>query len=159
MSELPRVTHILEAVGLGPDLSGVPATLLEIGRRRGTAVHALIEAEVYGYPPEDKDAELYAPFLLAYRTFVREAQYKTEQTERLVTHAAWGYCGHLDSLGWFMGTQRAIVDWKSGEPPDLKAANYQLAAYRRAWNEEHPQEPVDCIGVVNLRDDGTYRWH
>ena len=43
MGDLPRVTEVLRAVGLGPDFSAVPAATLEHARQRGTALHAAIE--------------------------------------------------------------------------------------------------------------------
>lgn len=155
---LPRVTEILADVGLGPDFSRVPVAVLEAARVRGSAVHAAIEALVYGFFDEADLAEDVLPRLDAYRRFVKESGYETTHTEIEVTHPAWRYRGHPDTAGWLL-TKRIILDWKNTDAVDVDAASLQLAAYRAAWNAEHPTEPVDAIAVVQLKGDGTYRFH
>lgn len=156
--QLPRVTHILEAVGLGPDFTGVPESTLEYARIRGQAVHDAIEAEVYGY---GDDAEL-APDVLvrldAYRKFAKDAGFTPTHAEITVVNAAWRYVGHPDIAGWLGGTNRAILDFKNTDVVQMGPASWQLAAYRAAWNSERPHEPVDVIAVVQLKSDGTYRF-
>lgn len=159
MSEpLPRVTEILADVGLGPDFSAVAPDVLETARLRGTAVHEAMEALVYGYLDESALAEDVVLRLDAYRRFVKESGYETTHTEIEVVHAAWRYRGHLDTLGW-LRRHRVILDFKNMDAIDLAPAAYQLAAYRAAWNAEHPTEPVEALGVVQLKSDGTYRLH
>lgn len=158
-SDFPRVTEILDAVGLGPDLAHVPAALLEAARVRGSAVHAAIEAAVYGYLDEDElDILEVIPRLDAWRKFVTESGYEATHTEIELVHAPWRYRGHPDSIGWLVG-KRTLIDWKNSETVQLKPASYQLAAYRAAWNHQHPQEPIDVLLVVQLKGDGTYRVH
>lgn len=155
---LPRVTAILEAAGLGPDFSGVPPAVLEAARARGTAVHEAIEAIVYNFLDESALAEDVLPRVAAYRRFVKESGYETTHTEIAVAHPAWRYCGHPDTVGWLLG-HRLILDWKNSDSLELMPAGYQLAGYRLAWNAEHPTEPVNAIAVVQLKGDGTYRYH
>ena len=156
MSSLPRVTHILEEAALGPDFGAATPADLEAGRRRGARVHAAIEADHYGYPVDIPPA--IAPYLDAYRKFVAESGHEPIASEVEVIHPAWQYVGHVDRVGWLLG-RRAILDWKSGGPPDLKAAGDQLSGYKLAWNAMHPGEPVEALGVLHLREDGTYRFH
>ena len=155
---LPRVTEILRAVGLSPDLSGIRPDVLEAGRLRGTAVHEALEAECYGYLDEASLTEDVLTRVTGARRFCKESGYKQAAAEVPVQHAAWRYRGHLDSVGW-LGAKRMIVDWKTGESVALPSAGYQLAAYRLAWNSEHPTEPVEMLGVVLLLADGSYRFH
>ncbi len=155
---LPRVTEILADVGLGPDLSRVPPDVLEAARARGVAVHAAIEAIVYGYLDEAELADDVLPRLEAYRRFVKDSGYETAHTEIEVVHAAWRYRGHPDSVGWLVN-KRVILDWKNMDALDLAPAGYQLAGYRAAWNHEHPTEPVEALAVVQLKSDGSYRLH
>ena len=155
---LPRVTEILADVGLGPDYSAVPPDVLGDAQRRGRAVHEAIEALVYGYLDEAEVAEDVLPRLDAYRRFVKESGYETTHTEIEVVHAAWRYRGHLDTLGGFQG-KRSILDFKNMDAIELAPAAYQLAAYRAAWNAEHPTEPVEALAVVQLKSDATYRLH
>ncbi len=155
MRSFPRVTEILHDLGLGPDLAHVPPAVLEVARERGSAVHAAIEALVYGYLDEDECALDVLPRLDAYRKFVQESGYETTHTEIEVVHPTWRYRGHPDSVGW-LGATRIIVDWKNSDTVQLTPASYQLAAYRAAWNVQHPAEPVEALAVVQLRSDGTY---
>jgi len=155
---LPRVTRILEAVGLGPDFGAVAPAVLEAARARGKAVHALLEAHAYGYL-EDSDvtADL-APYYSAYLKFLTESGHEPIRSECEVIHPGWGFRGHPDRVGWLNG-RRIVLDWKTAESVDLPPAGRQLAGYRLAWNAMHPTEPVDGIAVVQLKADGTYRFH
>jgi hypothetical protein len=155
---LPRVTDILAAVGLGPDLGPVPAVVLEAARARGTAVHALIEAHHYGYLEDGSITPETAPYFSAYLKFLADSGHEPIRSEFEVVHAAWGYRGHPDRLGWLSG-RRILLDWKTAEAPELPPAGLQLAAYRLAWNAMHPTEPVDLVAVLQLKADGTYRYH
>jgi hypothetical protein len=150
------VTAILNDVGLGPDLSGVPTALLEAARRRGTAVHQAIEAIQYGFFDEAEVPEDVIPRLAAYRRFLKDSGYETVHTEITVTHPAWRYIGHPDTVGW-LNARRVVLDWKNTDVVQLAPASYQLAAYRAAFNAEHPTEPVEACAVVQLKGDGTYR--
>ena len=154
---LPSVTHILNAVGLGPDLSRVAPDVLEQAQRRGSAVHAVIEANHYGVLDPIALTPEITPYYLAYRRFVDESQHEAIGSEIEVVHPRWGYIGHLDRVGW-LRQRRGIWDWKSGEF-DALAAGYQLAGYKLAWNASHPTEPVELTAVVQLRNDTTYRYH
>lgn len=157
-STLPRVTEILADVGLGPDFTGVPVAMLENARLRGQAVHAAIEAIVFGYLDESALAEDVVPRVEAYRRFVKESGYETAHTEREIVSATWRYRGHPDTVGWLL-RKRVILDWKNSGDVQLGPAGWQLAGYRAAWNEQHPTEPVQALGVVQLKADGTYRFH
>lgn len=151
---LPRVSEILEAVGLGPDLSRVPTEVLAAAQARGTEVHRLIEAEVYGYLDPDEVAPSVAGYLNAWRRFVTEANFQPIKAEFEVTSRSWGYIGHPDVMGWING-RRCIPDCKTGE---TDGAEYQVSAYVLAHNEEHPTARVEVGAVLQLRDSGTYRF-
>ncbi|MBM4442962.1 MAG: hypothetical protein FJ027_21330 [Candidatus Rokubacteria bacterium] len=160
MRAFPRVTEILASVGLGPDFEGVPVAVLENARRRGSEVHAAIEAIVYGYLDESSLADDVVPRVDAYRRFIKESGFETEATEREVVSATWRYRGHPDTVGWLQQKRlRVILDWKNTDHCQLGPAGWQLAAYRAAWNEQHPHAPVAALGVVQLRGDGTYSFH
>ena len=158
MSALPSVTHILKEVGLGPEFDFVDPVTLEAACLRGTAVHEAIEAHAYGYLDEATLSPIAAPYLDGYKKFLSESGHEPIATEIEVIHPSWGYIGHLDRVGWLIG-KRAILDFKTPESLDLKPAGYQLALYRLAWNAQHPDQPVDVIGVLQLKSDGTYRFH
>jgi hypothetical protein len=153
-AELPRVTDILRDTGLGPDLSRIPADVLESARDRGQLVHAAIEALVYGYLDEAEVAPIAAPYLDAYRKFVVESGYEAKYAEVEVVHSSWGYRGHPDGVGFLMG-RRILIDFKSG---GAEGVEYQLAAYRAAFNAQHPTEPVEAVAALMLRRDSSYRF-
>lgn len=154
MTELPRVSHVLRAVGLGPDLSHVSADDLARAQARGAAVHAAVEGIVYGYdadvdlPPEAR------PYIDAFRRFVVEAGFQPIAAEILVIHPTWRYQGHPDVVGFLQG-RRGILDLKTG---DATGAEAQVAAYVDAWTAQRPTEPATWGAILHLREDGTYRW-
>lgn len=152
-STLPRVTHILDAMGLGGDFSRVPPDVLEKARLRGSAVHSAIEAMVYGYF-EECDAAI-MPYLDAYNRFLAESKFVPTAAEFEVVHPAWRYCGHPDVIGW-LGKARTLLDFKTGATEGME---YQLVAYVEAWNAQHPTETVKSAACVELRDSGTYRFN
>lgn len=158
MSEWPRVTEILAAAGLGPDYSRAPASALENARARGAAVHALIEADHYGYLDEADITNETAPYLAAYRRFLTESKHEPALSEFTVTHPTWRYVGHPDRIGSLIG-RRALLDWKCMDHVELAPIEYQLAGYELAWREEHPQERIEVSAVVQLMSDGQYRLH
>lgn len=151
---LPRVTDILAAVGLGPDLSMVPPDVLAAARERGTAVHALVEAQHYRYLDEADVTPELAPYLAAYRQFLAESKYEPIACEIEVVDAKWGYRGHPDLVGWLLGN-RIVIDIKTG---NAAGGDYQVAAYGAAWTAERPSEPVKAGAILHLRADGTYRF-
>ena len=66
---------------------------------------------------------------------------------------AWRFIGHPDLLVWLNGL-RMLIDVKTG---DSTGAEYQVALYVVAYNEQHPTERITAAAVLHLRDDGTYR--
>ncbi len=156
----PRVTEILRSVGLDPDYSMVPAAALEVARARGIAVHSALEALTYGYL--DGETPEIAPYLSAARKFISESGYKPQVAEVRVVNETWKYQGHIDSVGTMPlkgSVVRALCDWKTAESLDVEYAGYQLAGYRLAWQASHPATPIHVVAAVQLRSDGSYRFH
>jgi hypothetical protein len=122
-------------------------------------VHRAIEAEIYGFfdPAEhDPDGAL-TGYLDGYRRFVAESKFAPLVAEVEVVHEPWRYCGHPDVIG-FLGAARTLLDFKSGLL-GLQGVEFQLAGYVEAWNHQHPAELVSAAGAVEVRRDGTYRFH
>lgn len=152
---LPSVTHILDAMGLGPDFSRVRPEDLERARQRGSLVHAAIELHGYGAEPEPLPAEA-QPYFDGYLKFVRDTWHEPIVSEYEVTSTRWGFVGHLDRVGW-LDAKRTLFDWKNTAVMDDEYVGWQLAGYRAAWNEQRPKEPIEQLVGVQLRADGTYR--
>lgn len=148
-TKLPRVSEILRAVGLAPDFSAVPEPVLAAARERGTARHAAIEADHYGYVEPAQE-----PLLGGYRRFLADTGHVPEVSEGLVCHKTWGYVGHPDRIGQTPSLSLVIVEWKP-MGTNRVAASYQLAAYARAW--ESMGKPAITHGYVVELDDDTYR--
>ena len=158
MSDLPHVTAILSRVGLGPDLSGIAESVLEVARARGTAVHAAIEALTYGYLDREAMDETLNGYVAAYERFLADTGYKPIVAEVEVISAKWEYVGHADGVGW-IGQDRVLVDWKATAALDTRSVSYQLAVYGIAWREMHPDQPVKKLLAIQLGPKGVYRLH
>lgn len=156
--DLPRVTSVLSAVGLAPDLSGIDPAVLERARERGSRLHELIEAEHYGYLSDMEIEPAVQPYFDAFRLFRTATSFKPIVCEVEVQSERWGYVGHADCVGWY-GSTRTILDWKATATLDKQYVSYQLAAYRLAWREMHPKEPAENCVAVQFRPDATFRLH
>lgn len=150
----PRVTRVLEAVGLRPNLAMVAPDVLEAARHRGTAVHEASEALAYGYLDESLIPPDAAPYVSALRKFYAESRFEAIAAEVTVAHPAWRFRGHVDLVGWLNGI-RILLDVKTG---DATAADVQVAAYFDGWNATRWLEPLQAAAILHLREDGTYRW-
>ena len=157
-SSLPSVTHILNVMGLSPDLSGIAPAILERARRRGTMLHEAIEAHTYGYLDRGVLDEEVKGLLAGHERFLSETGYKSIVAEKELVSDVWGVIGHVDGVGW-IGPERTIPDWKGVAVFDPWSVSYQLAAYRMLWNETHPKEPVERLIGIQFRPNGTYRMH
>lgn len=152
-TDYPRVSAVLKATGLGPDLSMVDPATRERARARGQAVHEAVEGIVYGYDVE-VPAEA-APYVDAFRQFVVDARFEPIAAEILVIHPTWRFQGHPDVIGFLHGRHRGILDVKTGE---AEGAEYQVAAYVDAWSAQRPTESATWGAILHLREDGTYRF-
>lgn len=152
MTPWPRVSAILEAVGLGDDYSQVPPAVLERARERGSDGHALIEAHAYGFLEPDQVAPP------AYRAFLEESGWQPEATEFEVRSERWRFVGHPDQRGWMLA-RRGLLDFKFRDTLDLEPVKRQLAAYRLAWQEQHPTEPLAFCAAVQFLSTGRPKFH
>lgn len=150
---VPSVTQVLGQV---MNWSAVPEDLLEAGRARGTAVHALTEAVDRGEDVDWLVTAGLAPYLDAYRCFLSDTQVRWSGIEERVFHPLHRYAGTYDRCGFIGGSdETAWLDIKTGSPHPAHAL--QLSAYAeadpmlpRGYAEPHRY----CL---YLRNDGTYR--
>lgn len=142
--ELPNVTRILDRAGC-IDKFG----FTDECRARGTYVHQATALLDRG---EDVvTLEHYAPYIVAYRSFLRHMEPVWSRTEHAVCDPVYGYAGTLDRAGMVQG-QPVVVDIKTGEVP--ASVGPQTAAYRRCLADAHRWQRY-CL---QLRPDGDYRW-
>ena len=157
MNDLPRVTEILRAVGLGPAAQAPPGRI-EKAMKRGRAVHEIIEGLAYGYLESNDVPARLEGYILGYTSFLADTQAVHVVSEYEVRNEKLGYRGHIDLVCQLFG-RRTVVDWKTGTSVDLAATELQLAAYRMAWEHERPKETVQSTLAVQLPGDGRYKIH
>jgi hypothetical protein len=150
---LPSVTEILRAVGLTEDYRMVPAETLARRAAQGKALHRTID--LYHAGTLGKIHPEIQPFFDAYREWssTRGAEFVACEVE--ILNEKRGFCGHLDQVR--SSGAPVLIDFKTGDSPDLDGAKYQLAGYRLLWDDEPGAGPAERCLVVNLRKDGTSR--
>lgn len=156
---VPHVTGVLEEV---MNWAVVPPDLLELGRQRGSAVHALAQSEDEGAIEDWMVPIDLAPYLLAYRAFLAEVKPTWIGIEERVWHKVHRYAGTLDRRGWLWDYpeaddgvhEYAYIDIKTGT--DHPAYGLQLSAYVEA-REPGLELKEPNRYVLLLRDDGTYK--
>ncbi len=156
LGQVPSVTRILAAMGLGPDYDGVPTGVLERKRRLGQALHAAIQYDVEGTLDEASiHPDIAAPFA-AYRA-VRASGFRVERAEVELLDVEWRVIGHPDALGADPNGAPALLDWKAVYSLDQDAVAYQLAAYR--WLARRSGQGERVTYAIQFTRDGTYRVH
>jgi hypothetical protein len=81
-------------------------------------------------------------------------------SEAILLSLKHGFAGSCDLVCDLGNTPRVIVDLKTRRAGGQAyvSDHLQLAAYRIAWNEMHPDQPCNPTSVVLLAfDDGTWR--
>jgi hypothetical protein len=53
---------------------------------------------------------------------------------------------------------RCIVDLKSGKMITLQRAEAQLSFYKRLWEENHTDKPIEKLYILQLANDSTYKF-
>lgn len=148
---IPSVTQILSSVGL-PDLSGVPADVLEWKSGLGTAVHKATELDDFWDLDEDNLDPKIEPYLEAYRCFKRESGFISDNIEKQVYCKEYQYAGTFDRSGILNG-KAALIDFKTGLT-DPKVVGPQTAAYEFA---ESGQSNKIKRFALKLNKDATYK--
>lgn len=78
-------------------------------------------------------------------------------SEQLLYSPTYCYCGTLDVVA-MIGARRYLVDVKTAKG-FYSEMPMQLAAYAEAWEEMHPDLPIEGMGVVRLsKEDGLPYW-
>jgi hypothetical protein len=84
--------------------------------------------------------------------FLDEHKVRVVQIEQPRWSATHGYVGTGDFIGYF-DDKLSVLDWKNGKRlyPTIKL---QTAAYKRAWEEEYPDQPIEQRIGVNIGRTG-----
>lgn len=153
----PHVTDVLQGVGLTRPLEFLNPTQRDYVLRRGQAIHLAIRYALEGTLDLESLPDPIAGAVGAWVQFWEEMQPTTLGYEHPITHP-WGITGILDWFGKLGPHALAIVDYKSGDSPDLAAARIQLGGYRLLLEQETGR-PVDRCYVLELSHQGRYKLH
>jgi len=149
--KIPSVTQIISSVGM-TNYSAIPNRVLENATERGSAVHRALEllAVSPGYVPPD----WVEGYVSAWDSFKRVYNVMVLETERLVFHKNYMYCGTLDRVCTVAG-EKYIVDIKTTAKP-MPSHDIQTAAYALAYKSETRQKIKRMC--VYLHDWGEFEF-
>jgi hypothetical protein len=147
---LPSVTEVLDPL---LELDGIPRAVLKAAAEFGTHVHIACDLFDKGVLDEPALDPHLAPYLAAWKIFLRETGAVVDASEVRVVHGKLRYAGTFDkALHWKKRGRvtTALLDIKSGQVP--RTVGPQVAAYAEA----HPFK-FDARYCLQLRGDATYR--
>lgn len=138
--EQVAATHVIEALRLGPPYP-VDRGQMEFG----TACHKASEFAMWGRLDEPNTSPVLMPYVRGVMVKAQEMRIRPIHTELRIWHPE-GYAGTLDLFCEVYGTDLAVIDYKTGQPPncvELQLALYVegLAALIRAGIIKHPAWP------------------
>jgi hypothetical protein len=137
---VPSVTQALDV--LAPNaFAHVSRADLEAARRRGNAVHKIVELDLTDDLDEESVSEPLLGYMVAWRRFASDTGFKARSSELMLYSRRYGYAGRLDLLGefakrsmrWGPGIDAITLDVKSNNIP--KTAAPQTAAYAQLLTE------------------------
>jgi hypothetical protein len=126
--------------------------------QRGSYVH---QAIALGDALDESSIDpAWAGYYYAHRTWLRDSGAVIVCAEQLVWNEILGYAGTMDALVRVRG-ENYICDWKSGGVPST--VGLQTAAYKHAYMHMSQGAPGNAghlrRACLQLKEDGTYRWH
>jgi hypothetical protein len=150
----PGVTEILRPL---TSFEGIPPDVLARKADLGRRVHFACQLDDEDDLDESSVEPDVAPYLEAWRRFLRESGARVVYNEMRVANMIHGYAGTLDNV-LEIGGARWLVDKKTAIATP-RAAGPQTAAYLRALAAPHVTRPdITLRAVVRLRPDGTFRF-
>ncbi len=126
-SRVPGATQVLKDLRISPPYPADRGQL-EFGK----AMHKACELSVHDRLDREQTDSVLWPYLDAFEQKRREYKIKPLHTEKLVYNDLHGYAGTLDLACMIFERDEALIDYKSGMPPEC--VSLQLAAYDMALN-------------------------
>ncbi len=120
---VPSVTQILKDLGLSPNYPE-DRGWLQFGRDIHRCCDLVLRDRLESCGP------VYLPYVEAFRDVVKTYQIEPINTEMQVYHPSLGYAGTLDLHCRIFGRDEALLDYKTGIPPEcvgLQTSGYDLA--------------------------------
>lgn len=152
---IPGVTSILQMVGIGPDLSVIPAVILNQKRDIGTFVHEATEYVDMGgeipdsYPGADG-------YIEAYRKFKADYSFDPIEAEMQIYSKALKYAGTIDRIGE-INDKLSVLDIKTTSVLEIGYVGPQTAAYEKAYKELTGTRKSLVRYALQLKPDGSYK--
>lgn len=146
---VPSVTGILRPLA---NFEGIPKHVLEAKADLGRRVHFACQLDDEDDLDEDTVEPEVAPYLDAWRLFLRESGAGVLMNEQKVFEPELRYAGTLDNVLELRGS-KWVVDKKTSFTVPASAGP-QTAAYLRAAGDPS----ITHRAAVRLRADGTYRF-
>jgi hypothetical protein len=140
---VPSVTGILQASGL-IDFTGIPESILEAARVRGTRVHEAVHFYNEGDLDVDQfriDFPEYVGYLEGWFSFCAQRHFVPVLNECRIASRRHQVAGTLDTLGELDG-EAVLLDYATGDPLDV-SKDYQLAAYHLLMNDWADEPEAD----------------
>jgi len=158
LGQIPSVTEILAATGLGPNYNGVPLAILERKRLLGSALHLAVHYDAEGTLDESSLHPEITEDVALWRQFLAESGYTVTHSEIELIHPRWRFKGHPDVVCLLPGSEgHAILDVKRVASVDAEAVARQLAAYRLLVTDVLGVPVAKCAALqIN---GGRYRYH
>jgi len=130
------VTQILDANGIS-DFSFVKPEILEAARDLGNNVHSTVKLFSNNDLDEDSLDPVLALYLEQWKRFLKETKFEVIDTEQIVSHIKFLYCGRYDVRGIFKD-KLTLLDIKTGShtKETVKYTGVQTAGYAMAYNEK-----------------------
>jgi len=156
---LPSVTTILSVYPKGPafeswlkDVGQSAGIIAQRAADSGSRVHDGIERLIKGEEIVWDDAEFNLEEwkgLLKYIDFNKRFKPNVLAAESVVYNTDMGYAGQVDIVCEIDGV-RYLLDNKFGNAI-YPTYWFQLIAYKHAWEEMHPDLPIDKVGIMWLK--------
>ena len=156
LGQIPSVTAILAAVGLGPNYNGVSPAVLERKRLLGSALHWAVHYDALSVLDETSVHPDIQPSLALWRAWLAESGFRVLQTELEIIHPRWLFLGHPDAICLMPKGGHAILDLKLVASVDKSAVALQLAGYR-ILVQDVLKLPVSTCAALQI-DGGRYRY-
>ena len=142
----------------------------------GTLAHYLIQCKLRGEIPDTSE---YSQVVIkkaetAYRAFLdlyaERAWVPVMHAGKLAVEVSLvsklGFGGTFDLVARQGDNARLLSDWKTSKPSKSSPTGlyrehlYQLAGYKILWEECHPNEPIDRMGIGILnKETGAHHFH
>jgi len=152
---VPSVTQVID--GLLRDYSGIPPQVLKRAGELGTLVHLATALDAEGKLDEDSVDPEVAPYVAAWRKFLKDSGAKVLWSEQPMYHPLYGYAGTPDH-GVKINGDVGILDKKTGIQSEADVV--QTAAYYSMVLHNEPRKYKQTLAnrwALYLRKNGTYK--